>query len=194
MILVIDNYDSFTYNLVQYIGEFHGDISVVRNDQITLDAIRALRPEAIVISPGPGYPKEAGITLKVIHTLYHDYPIFGVCLGLQSIGEAFGGRIVQAGQVVHGKNTTIYHDGKTIFEGLKNPFKGGRYHSLIIDRKTLPDVLEVSAETADGLIMAVRHKQYLLEGVQFHPESILTEYGKEMIANFLRRVKQEDER
>jgi len=194
MILVIDNYDSFTYNLVQYIGERHRDVTAARNDQITLEAIRALRPEAIVISPGPGYPKEAGITLEVIHTLYREYPIFGVCLGLQSIGEAFGGRIVQAGQVVHGKNTTIYHDGKTIFEGLKNPFKGGRYHSLIIDRKTLPEELEVSAETADGLIMAVRHKRYLLEGVQFHPESILTEHGKEIIANFLRRVKQEDGR
>ena len=194
MILVIDNYDSFTYNLVQYIGERHGDIRVARNDQITLKAIRALRPEAIVISPGPGYPKEAGITLEVIHHLYREYPIFGVCLGLQSIGEAFGGRIVQAGQVVHGKSTTIYHDGKTIFEGVKNPFKGGRYHSLIIDRKTLPEALEVSAETADGLIMAVRHRQYLLEGVQFHPESILTEHGKEIVANFLRRLKQEKEK
>ncbi|GBE27875.1 aminodeoxychorismate/anthranilate synthase component 2 [bacterium BMS3Bbin03] len=194
MILVIDNYDSFTYNLVQYIGERHGDIRVARNDQITLKAIRALRPEAIVISPGPGYPKEAGITLEVIHHLYREYPIFGVCLGLQSIGEAFGGRIVQAGQVVHGKSTTIYHDGKTIFEGIKNPFKGGRYHSLIIDRKTLPEALEVSAETADGLIMAVRHRQYLLEGVQFHPESILTEHGKEIVANFLRRLKQEKEK
>lgn len=194
MILVIDNYDSFTYNLVQYIGERHGDIRVARNDQITLKAIRALRPEAIVISPGPGYPKEAGITLEVIHHLYQEYPIFGVCLGLQSIGEAFGGRIVQAGQVVHGKSTTIYHDGKTIFEGIKNPFKGGRYHSLIIDRKTLPEALEVSAETADGLIMAVRHRQYLLEGVQFHPESILTEHGKEIVANFLRRLKQEKEK
>lgn len=194
MILVIDNYDSFTYNLVQYIGERHGDIRVARNDQITLKAIRALRPEAIVISPGPGYPKEAGITLEVIHHLYREYPIFGVCLGLQSIGEAFGGRIVQAGQVVHGKSTTIYHDGKTIFEGIKNPFKGGRYHSLIIDRKTLPEALEVSAETADGLIMAVRHRQYFLEGVQFHPESILTEHGKEIVANFLRRLKQEKEK
>ena len=194
MILVIDNYDSFTYNLVQYIGERHGDIRVARNDQITLKAIRALGPEAIVISPGPGYPKEAGITLEVIHHLYREYPIFGVCLGLQSIGEAFGGRIVQAGQVVHGKSTTIYHDGKTIFEGIKNPFKGGRYHSLIIDRKTLPEALEVSAETADGLIMAVRHRQYLLEGVQFHPESILTEHGKEIVANFLRRLKQEKEK
>ncbi len=194
MILIIDNYDSFTYNLVQYIGELHGDIRVARNDRITLDEIRSLKPEAIVISPGPGYPKEAGITLKVIHTLYREYPIFGVCLGLQSIGEAFGGRIVQAGQVVHGKHTTIYHDGKTIFAGIKNPFKGGRYHSLIIDRKTLPEMLEVSAETADGLIMAIRHKQYLIEGVQFHPESILTEYGKEIIANFLRRLKQENGR
>lgn len=194
MILIIDNYDSFTYNLVQYIGELHEDIKVERNDRITLNGIRTLRPEAIVISPGPGYPKEAGITLKVIQTLYREYPIFGVCLGLQSIGEAFGGRIVQAGQVVHGKHTTIYHDGKTIFAGIKNPFKGGRYHSLIIDRKTLPEMLEVSAETADGLIMAIRHKQYLIEGVQFHPESILTEYGKEIIANFLRRLKQENGR
>lgn len=185
MIMVIDNYDSFTYNLVQYIGSIVPDVRVVRNDQISVEEIEALNPDKIVISPGPGYPAEAGISIEVIRHFYRKVPILGVCLGLQSIGQAFGGSIVPASELVHGKNTKVYHDGRTIFRNIKSPFMGGRYHSLVVERSALPEELTVSAETSDGMIMALRHREYPLEGVQFHPESILTEHGMDLIRNFL---------
>ncbi len=186
MILVIDNYDSFTYNLVQYLGELGGDIQVVRNDQTTVEAIRQQAPERIVISPGPKTPSEAGICLDVITAFSGRIPILGVCLGHQAIGQAFGGQVIRAPQLMHGKTSQIEHDGKTIFEGLPNPFPATRYHSLIVARESLPECLEVSACTADGLIMGLRHKEMKVEGVQFHPESILTKAGKQLLANFLR--------
>jgi anthranilate synthase/aminodeoxychorismate synthase-like glutamine amidotransferase len=186
MILVIDNYDSFTYNLVQYLGELGADLQVVRNDQTTVGAIEKQAPERIVISPGPKTPSEAGICLEVITTFSGRIPILGVCLGHQAIGQAFGGQVVRAPQLMHGKTSQISHDGKTIFEGLPNPFPATRYHSLIVARESLPDCLEVSASTSDGLIMGLRHKKMKVEGVQFHPESILTHAGKQLLANFLR--------
>jgi anthranilate synthase/aminodeoxychorismate synthase-like glutamine amidotransferase len=186
MILVIDNYDSFTYNLVQYLGEMTDDIRVFRNDELQAGDIARLRPQAVVISPGPCTPKEAGISTPVITEIAGGIPILGVCLGHQCIGAAFGGRIIRARQPVHGKVSEIRHDGRTIFEGLPNPITGTRYHSLIIDRETLPEVLEVSAELADGTIMGVRHRQVPIEGVQFHPESVLTAGGKDLLRNFLR--------
>lgn len=185
MLLMIDNYDSFTYNLVQYLGELGADIRVYRNDQITVAEIERLAPEKIVISPGPCTPREAGISCDVIRHFVGRVPLLGVCLGHQCIGEVFGGDIVRAPALFHGKTSMIYHDGKTIFRGLPRPFEATRYHSLVIRRDTLPDCLELSAETDDGVIMGVRHRELLVEGVQFHPESILTVEGKKLLANFL---------
>ena len=191
MILMIDNYDSFTYNLVQYLGELGADVIVNRNDQITIEEIEEIAPERIMISPGPCTPTEAGISLDVIKHFKGKLPIFGVCLGHQSIGQAFGGDIIKAEEIMHGKTSKIYHCGVGIFKGLKEPFVATRYHSLVIDQDTLPDCLEVTAwtETECGEvdeIMGVRHKEYAIEGVQFHPESILTEHGHDMLNNFLK--------
>lgn len=186
MIVVIDNYDSFTYNLVQYLGELGEEIIVKRNDEIDLDGIASLAPDHILISPGPCSPNEAGISLALIERFKGEIPIFGVCLGHQSIGQAFGGDVVRAEKLMHGKTSEILHDGKTIFEGIPSPFTATRYHSLIVKRETLPDCLEISAETAEGEIMGLRHKEYPIEGVQFHPESIITENGLTLLRNFLR--------
>ncbi len=186
MLLVIDNYDSFTYNLVQYLGELGQDIGVYRNDKITLKEIESLKPEKIVISPGPCTPKEAGISVDLIKQFAGKIPILGVCLGHQSIGYALGGEIIHAKKLMHGKTSMINHDGKTIFKNLPNPFEATRYHSLVIERESIPDELEISAETDDGEIMGVRHKEYIIEGVQFHPESILTKVGKDLLRNFLK--------
>lgn len=185
MILMIDNYDSFTYNLVQYLGELGAEVRVYRNDQITVAEIKRLAPEKIVISPGPCTPTEAGISCDVIREFSGHVPLLGVCLGHQCIGEVFGGEIVRAPALFHGKTSMIYHDGRTIFRGLPHPFEATRYHSLVIRREALPDCLELSAETDDGVIMGVRHRELLVEGVQFHPESILTREGKQLLANFL---------
>lgn len=185
MVLIIDNYDSFTYNLAQYLGELGAQVEVRRNDQITLDEIRSLRPERIVISPGPKTPREAGICLEMIREFSGHLPILGVCLGHQAIGEAFGGRVIRAPQVMHGKTSMILHDGKSIFSGLPNPFPATRYHSLIVERETLPPSLVVSATSPEGLVMGLRHREMKVEGVQFHPESILTEAGKQLLGNFL---------
>lgn len=186
MLLMIDNYDSFTYNLVQYFGELGQELKVYRNNKITIPEIENMKPDRIVISPGPCTPKEAGISIDVIRHFTGKVPILGVCLGHQSIGEAFGGDVIRAPYLMHGKTSMIHHDGKTIFSGLPNPFEATRYHSLIIKRETIPAVLEVSAWTEDGIIMGVRHKQHQLEGVQFHPESILTNVGKDLLRNFLK--------
>jgi anthranilate synthase/aminodeoxychorismate synthase-like glutamine amidotransferase len=185
MILMIDNYDSFTYNLVQYLGELGADIRVARNDQITIAEIERLSPEKIVISPGPCTPREAGVSCDVIRHFAGRLPLLGVCLGHQCIGEVFGGEIVRAPALFHGKTSLIYHDGRSIFQDLPRPFEATRYHSLVIRRETLPDCLELSAETDDGVIMGVRHRQLAIEGVQFHPESILTHEGKKLLANYL---------
>jgi anthranilate synthase/aminodeoxychorismate synthase-like glutamine amidotransferase len=186
LILIIDNYDSFTFNLVQYFGELYGGaLHVVRNDKISLDKIKELAPEAIVISPGPCTPKEAGISVDAITTFGPTVPILGVCLGHQSIGHAFGGNIIRAPYLMHGKVSEIHHDGKRIYTGLPNPFIATRYHSLIIERSSCPGCLEISSETRDGIIMGVRHKTFPIEGVQFHPESILTTTGKQLIRNFI---------
>ncbi len=189
MLLMIDNYDSFTYNLVQYFGELGEELKVFRNDKITLDEIADLQPEGIVISPGPCTPKEAGISVDTIKRFAGKIPILGVCLGHQSIGEAFGGDVVRAERLMHGKTSMVRHDGRTIFKDIENPFEATRYHSLIVKRETLPDCLEVSAETEQGEIMALRHKEYFVEGVQFHPESILTRPGKDILRNFLRLMR-----
>jgi len=181
---MIDNYDSFTYNLVQYLGELGAELVIRRNDRVTLDEIREMAPEKIVISPGPCTPNEAGISLDLIRTFAAKVPILGVCLGHEAVGQAFGGRIVRAPTLMHGKTSEIAHDGKGIFRGLANPFTATRYHSLVVDRATLPGCLEVSAE-ADGLIMGLRHREYPVDGVQFHPESILTTEGKALLRNFL---------
>jgi len=187
MLLVIDNYDSFTYNLVQYLGELGAEMRIVRNDEVTVDEIeKDLKPEKILISPGPGTPDNAGISLSTIERFAERIPILGVCLGHQAIGQYFGGRVVRGPQPVHGKPVNITHDGKTIFNGIPQNFAAGRYHSLVVDRETVPDCLEISAESPDGLIMAMRHKTLPVEGVQFHPESILTEHGKQLLSNFLR--------
>ena len=186
MLLMIDNYDSFTYNLVQYLGELGEDIKVFRNDKITIKEIEGMNPEKIVISPGPCTPKEAGISVELIRYFAGKIPILGVCLGHQSIGAAFGGEIISAPRLMHGKTSMILHDGKTIFEGLPNPFEATRYHSLVIKRETLPDCLDITAWTDTGEIMGVRHKEAVIEGVQFHPESILTRVGKDLLRNFLR--------
>jgi anthranilate synthase component 2 len=185
MLLMIDNYDSFTYNLVQYLGELGADVCVHRNDAITLDQIAALHPEQIVISPGPCTPAQAGVSIATIQRFAGRIPILGVCLGHQSVGAAFGGNIVRAARLMHGKTSPIHHDGRTIFRGLSQPFEATRYHSLLIERSTLPACLELSAWTAEGEIMGVRHRQHLVEGIQFHPESILTIEGKRLLQNFL---------
>ncbi|MCA1817545.1 MAG: aminodeoxychorismate/anthranilate synthase component II, partial [Acidobacteria bacterium] len=180
-------YDSFTYNLVQYLGELGAEVCVRRNDETTVEEIeRSLRPEKILISPGPGAPREAGATLDVVKHFAGRVPVLGVCLGHQAIGEAFGGRVVRAPAPVHGKPAQVQHDGRTVFAGMPQPFRAGRYHSLVVERATLPPCLEVSAETADGLVMGLRHRELAVEGVQFHPESIITEGGKRLLENFLR--------
>jgi len=186
MLLMIDNYDSFTYNLVQYFGELGEDIMVFRNDKISINEIEALKPDRIVISPGPCTPKEAGISVEVIKHFAGKLPILGVCLGHQSIGAAFGGEIVRAPRLMHGKTSEIHHDGKTIFQGLPNPFEATRYHSLLIRKESVPDCLEITAWTDSGEIMGARHREFVIEGVQFHPESILTTAGKDLLRNFLK--------
>lgn len=192
MVLMIDNYDSFTYNLVQYLGQLGQEVAVYRNDKITIDEIRNLEPNAIFLSPGPCTPKEAGITVDVIKEFHKSIPTMGVCLGHQAIGYAFGGNIVRAGRLMHGKTSPVLNDGKTIFKGLPNPFTAGRYHSLLVERATLPSCLEISAETEEGEIMGLRHKEFCIEGIQFHPESILTPHGKRIIKNFLDMIKSEE--
>ncbi|MEQ1792593.1 MAG: aminodeoxychorismate/anthranilate synthase component II [Nitrospira sp.] len=186
MLLMIDNYDSFTYNLVQYLGELGEDVRVYRNDKITVQQIEDLRPNRIVISPGPCTPKEAGVSVETIRQFAGRMPILGVCLGHQSLGVAFGGEVIRAQRLMHGKTSMISHDGKTIFHGLPNPFEATRYHSLLVNPKNLPDCLEVSAKTAEGEIMGLRHRTLAVEGVQFHPESILTKAGKDLLRNFLK--------
>ena len=185
MLLVIDNYDSFTYNLVQYFGELGAEMEVHRNDRITLDEIREKAPERICISPGPCTPSEAGISEDVIRTFGATIPLFGVCLGHQCIGEVFGGDVVRADRLMHGKTSPILHNGECLFKGIESPFEATRYHSLIVKRDTLPDCLEITAETAEGEIMGLRHKEFPIYGVQFHPESILTASGKTILKNFL---------
>ncbi|MFA6141667.1 MAG: aminodeoxychorismate/anthranilate synthase component II [Candidatus Omnitrophota bacterium] len=185
MILVIDNYDSFTYNLVQYLGELGANLEVYRNDKITLGRINRMKPAKIVISPGPGEPKNAGISEDVIRTFGKSIPVLGVCLGHQAIGEVFGGRIIGAKSLMHGKVSLIYHNGKEIFKGIKNPFEATRYHSLIVERKSFPKTLKITAETKDKEIMGLQHVKYPIYGVQFHPESILTLEGKKILKNFL---------
>lgn len=186
MLLMIDNYDSFTYNLVQYFGELGQDVQVYRNDEITLEQVGALNPEKIVISPGPCTPNEAGISVPLIHTYAGKIPMLGVCLGHQSIGQAFGGHIIKAKTLMHGKTSLIHHHNIGVFKGLPNPYTATRYHSLVIERETLPDCLEITAWTDDGEIMGVKHKTLAIEGVQFHPESILTEHGHDLLNNFLK--------
>jgi anthranilate synthase component 2 len=192
MLLMIDNYDSFTYNLVQYLGELGEEVRVFRNDQISVGELQKLAPSRIVISPGPCTPNEAGISMEAIRVMGGKVPILGVCLGHQSIGQVFGGRIVHANETMHGKTSLIHHEGKGVFKGIKAPFTATRYHSLVIEKKSLPDCLEVTAWTQTGSgraldeIMGVRHKELPIEGVQFHPESILTEYGRDLLRNFLR--------
>jgi para-aminobenzoate synthetase component II len=186
MLLVVDNYDSFTYNLVQYLGELGERIEVRRNDEVTVEQIEAMKPGRVLISPGPGTPTDAGITMKVIEKFAGKLPILGVCLGHQAIGQVFGGRVVRTPRLVHGKSSQVQHDGKTIFDGLENPFAAGRYHSLIVERETFPDELEISATTPNGTIMGLRHRRLKIEGVQFHPESIMTTEGKKLLANFLK--------
>ena len=185
MILMIDNYDSFTYNLVQYLGEMGEELQVYRNDKITVQEIGRLKPDRIIISPGPCSPKEAGISVETIKHFAGKTPLLGVCLGHQSIGYAFGGDVVRAGRLMHGKTSMIHHDDKGVFKGLPNPFEATRYHSLVIKRETMPSCLEISAETDIGEVMGVRHKEFVIEGVQFHPESILTQNGKDLLRNFL---------
>jgi para-aminobenzoate synthetase component II len=185
MILLLDNYDSFTYNLAQYLGQMGQDLEIRRNDQVTLDEIQELGPERIVISPGPCTPKEAGISVPLIQRFAGEIPILGVCLGHQAIGAAFGGNVIRAQKIMHGKTSEIEHDGKTIFRGLPQAFVATRYHSLIVERKSLPRTLEISAETSDGTIMGLRHRKLRVEGVQFHPESILTSAGFRLLENFL---------
>ncbi len=184
MILVIDNYDSFTYNLVQYLGELGAELTVVRNDRMTLADVNRLAPSHIVISPGPGDPTDGGISNDVIREFHRSVPILGVCLGHQCIGHAFGGTVTRAPRLMHGKTSSIYHDGRGLFENVSNPFEAGRYHSLIV-REPLPEGFKVTAFTKEGEVMGLRHKQYPLEGVQFHPESVLTPFGKQMLANFI---------
>ena len=185
MVFVLDNYDSFTFNLVQYMGELGAALDVRRNDQLTVDEVEALRPERIVLSPGPCTPQEAGISIELIRRMAGKVPILGVCLGHQAIGAAFGGQVVRAPKLMHGKTSEVEHDGKTIFEGIRSPMVCTRYHSLIVQEKGLPGDLEVSARTADGTIMGLRHRRFPVEGVQFHPESVLTEDGKRLVKNFL---------
>jgi anthranilate synthase/aminodeoxychorismate synthase-like glutamine amidotransferase len=185
MVLVIDNYDSFTYNLVQYLGELGADLRIYRNDKITLDEIDEMAPERILLSPGPCTPREAGICVPLVQRMMGKVPILGVCLGHQSIGQALGGNVVRAGRLMHGKTSPIFHDDVGVFRGLPSPFEAVRYHSLVVERETMPDCLEITAETDQGEVMGVRHKDLPLEGVQFHPESVVTEYGKDLLQNFL---------
>ncbi|RNB82825.1 aminodeoxychorismate/anthranilate synthase component II [Brevibacillus fluminis] len=185
MIVMIDNYDSFTYNLVQFVGEIGEELKVFRNDKVTIAEIERLNPDYLMISPGPCTPNEAGISLEAIKYFAGKIPILGVCLGHQSIGQAFGGNVVRAERLMHGKTSSVFHDQKTIFKGIPSPFVVARYHSLIVEPDSLPSELEVSARTAEGEIMAIRHREYPIEGVQFHPESIITEHGKQLLANFL---------
>ncbi len=184
MILLLDNYDSFTYNIAQILGQLDRKFEVIRNDKIKVEEIKSRGYQALVISPGPGIPQTSGITLPSIEMLKGTMPIMGVCLGHQAIGESFGGKVVRAPQLMHGKTSQIFHDNKTIFNGLQNPFIATRYHSLIVERTTIPECLEISAETKEGIVMGLRHKDYAIEGVQFHPESILTESGKQLFINF----------
>ena len=183
---MIDNYDSFTFNIVQYLGQMGEDVKVHRNDRIAIEEIKKLKPQSIFLSPGPCTPHEAGITVNVIREFYKNVPIMGICLGHQAIGYAFGGDVVPAGRIMHGKTSPIINDGKTIFTGLPNPFSAGRYHSLLVKRESLPNCLEISAETAEGEIMGLRHREYPVEGIQFHPESVLTPQGRRIIRNFLK--------
>jgi anthranilate synthase component 2 len=185
MVLMIDNYDSFTYNLVQYLGELGADVKVVRNDELTVERLQALGPEKIVISPGPCSPNEAGVSLEVIERLGRSIPILGVCLGHQALGQAYGGKVVHAKTLMHGKVSAIAHTGQGVFAGLPSPFIATRYHSLAVERESLPDCLEITAWTEDGEIMGLRHREFRVEGVQFHPESILSEHGHALLANFL---------
>jgi anthranilate synthase/aminodeoxychorismate synthase-like glutamine amidotransferase len=187
-ILMIDNYDSFTYNLVQYLGELGAELEVRRNDAIDLEGARALKPDAIVISPGPCTPKEAGVSVALLREMAGEVPILGVCLGHQCVGEAFGGKVVRASRLMHGKTSPIMHDGATIFAGLPNPFEAMRYHSLIVATDSIPACLEISARTAEGEVMGLRHRTFAVEGIQFHPESIGTHEGKRLLANFLKMV------
>jgi anthranilate synthase/aminodeoxychorismate synthase-like glutamine amidotransferase len=186
-VLLVDNYDSFTYNLYQYLGELGTETRVIRHDEMSAEAALALKPSAIVISPGPGNPDQAGISLELIRQAAGRVPLLGVCLGHQALGQAFGGRVVRAPKLMHGKVSSIHHDGRTVFAGLPDPFTATRYHSLVVDRPSVPDSLEVSAWTDDGLVMGLRHREFPLEGVQFHPESILTTAGKQLLRNFLDR-------
>lgn len=185
MLLLIDNYDSFTYNLYQYLAEMGVDVQVRRNDQVTLDEIEAMQPDQIVISPGPCTPTEAGISCQVIETFGPHIPLLGVCLGHQAIGQVYGGRVIRAPEPMHGKTSLIYHEGQGVFRDLPHPFEANRYHSLIVERSSVPTELEITAETADGLVMGLRHHTYPVEGVQFHPESIMTPVGKDLLRNFL---------
>ncbi len=187
MLLLLDNYDSFTYNLYQYLSELGADVQVHRNDQITLDEIETLQPDHIVVSPGPCTPNEAGLSCQVIETFGPRIPLLGVCLGHQSIGQVYGGRVIRAPEPMHGKTSPMHHSGQGVFRGLPQPFEANRYHSLIVERATLPDVLMITAETEDGLIMGLKHRSYPVEGVQFHPESIMTPVGKDLLQNFLER-------
>jgi anthranilate synthase component 2 len=184
-VLLLDNYDSFTYNLYQYLGELEAEVQVARNDALTVDQVLELDPRAVVISPGPGTPDQAGISLELIRRAAGRLPLLGVCLGHQALGQAFGGRVVRAPKLMHGKTSVIHHDGRTLFAGLPPAFTATRYHSLVVARDTVPECLEVSAWTADGIVMGLRHREHALEGVQFHPESILTGAGKELLRNFL---------
>jgi anthranilate synthase component 2 len=190
MLLMIDNYDSFTYNLVQYFAELGAEVAVYRNDEISVEQIEKLKPQHIVVSPGPCTPNEAGISVAAIRHFAGKIPVLGVCLGHQSIGQAFGGKIIHAKQLMHGKTSPIFHNNTSVFRGLPSPFTATRYHSLVIEKETLPDCLEITAWTEDGEIMGVRHRALAVEGVQFHPESILTEYGHDMLKNFLEGTKQ----
>ncbi|MGR3766439.1 aminodeoxychorismate/anthranilate synthase component II [Rossellomorea sp. NS-SX7] len=189
MILMIDNYDSFTYNLVQFLGELGEELIVRRNDDITIKEIETMSPDYLMISPGPCSPDEAGISLEAISYFAGKVPIFGVCLGHQSIAQVFGGDVIRAERLMHGKVSDMHHDGRTIFHGIQNPFEATRYHSLIVKRETLPDCFDITAETSEGEIMAIRHKDLAIEGVQFHPESIMTQHGKELLKNFLETYK-----
>jgi para-aminobenzoate synthetase component 2 len=185
MIVMIDNYDSFTYNLVQYLGELGEELKVFRNDKITIQELEDLNPDYIMVSPGPCTPDDAGISIEVIRHFAGKIPLFGVCLGHQAIGQVFGGKVIRAERLMHGKTSPIFHDGKTIFENIPSPYQATRYHSLIVEKESLPDCLEISAWTAEGEIMALRHKELAVEGVQFHPESIITDHGKILLQNFI---------
>jgi para-aminobenzoate synthetase component 2 len=187
-VLMIDNYDSFTYNVVQYLGELGAEVIVKRNDAIDVTGARALGAGAIVISPGPGTPAESGVSMPILREMAGEVPILGVCLGHQCIGAAFGGKVIRAGRLMHGKTSPVLHDRKTIYQGLPSPFEAMRYHSLLVDAKSIPDCLEVSASTAEGEVMGLRHREFVIEGVQFHPESILTTEGKHLLKNFLDRA------